>query len=320
VPLTAESHVRASSASRAQAIAEYLDWLELERQAQPSTVRAYRADLERFREFAERVGELTVGDVDRQLVTGYQRHISRATTERLGHSERLGPGRRHRLLVSVRSFLAFAARERWLPGDLGAVIDLPKVPERLPKPLHEESRERLLAALPHETVAEKRDTALVLFLLSTGARIAEALRLDRPEWRPERMSVIGKGDKERAVVISPRCRAAVDDYLAARQDPSPALFIGFHRPTTAGSPRQNRLTADGARHVCLQVARRLGLPRFSPHVLRHTLGTLLQEEMGDARLTAEVLGHSGLGSVAGYTKVAATHLREGYRRMEQRGL
>jgi site-specific recombinase XerD len=70
----------------------------------------------------------------------------------------------------------------------------------------------------------------------------------------------------------------------------------------------------------LQVARRLGLPRFSPHVLRHTLGTLLQEEMGDARLTAEVLGHSGLGSVAGYTKVAATHLREGYRRMEQRGL
>ncbi len=42
--------------------------------------------------------------------------------------------------------------------------------------------------------------------------------------------------------------------------------------------------------------------------------------MGDARLTAEVLGHSGLGSVAGYTKVAATRLREGYRRMELRGL
>jgi site-specific recombinase XerD len=61
------------------------------------------------------------------------------------------------------------------------------------------------------------------------------------------------------------------------------------------------------------------MERFSPHVLRHTLGTLLQET-GDARLTAEVLGHSGLGSVAGYTKVAATHLREGFRRMELRGL
>lgn len=80
----------------------------------------------------------------------------------------------------MRSFLAFAARERWLPGDLGAVIDLPRVPERLPKPLEEDSRERLLA-LPHGTLAEKRDTALVLLLLSTGARISEALRLDRTD-------------------------------------------------------------------------------------------------------------------------------------------
>jgi site-specific recombinase XerD len=54
--------------------------------------------------------------------------------------------------------------------------------------------------------------------------------------------------------------------------------------------------------------------------LRHTPGTLLEEDRGDARLTAEVLGHSGLGSVADYTKVAATPLREGYRRMELRGL
>jgi len=306
---------RTSTPPLAQAIAEYLDWLELERQAQPSTVHAYRADLERFRKFAERAGELVIGAVDRELVTAYQRHISRATTRRAGRSERLSPHRRHRLLVSVRSFLSFAARERWLPGDLGAVIDLPKLPERLPKPLEEDTRERLMAALPHSTLADKRDTALVLFLLSTGARISEALRLDRADWRPERMTVIGKGDKERTVVVTARCRVAVDDYLAAREDPSPALFIGFHSPTTVSKPTENRLTDAGARHVCRQVARRLGLPRFSPHVLRHTLGTLLQEEMGDARLTAEVLGHSGLGSVAGYTKVAATHLREGYRRM-----
>jgi len=123
---------------------------------------------------------------------------------------------------------------------------------------------------------------------------------------------VGKGDRERSVVITARCRQAMEDYLSARTDPSPALFIGFHRPTQARQPRDNRLSA-GARYVCRQIARRLSLQRFSPHVLRHTLGTLLQEEMGDARLTAEVLGHSGLGAVAGYTKVAATHLREGCR-------
>jgi site-specific recombinase XerD len=38
-------------------------------------------------------------------------------------------------LVALRSFLRFAAREEWLPGDLGTTIDVPKLPERLPKPL-----------------------------------------------------------------------------------------------------------------------------------------------------------------------------------------
>jgi hypothetical protein len=183
-----------------------------------------------------------------------------------------------------------------------------------------DDRAGLLTALRSSSLEEKRDTAHILFLLSTGVRIAEALRLDRRDWRPDRMTVVGKGDRERPVVITARCREATENYLAGRSDPSPALFIGFHRLTQARHPRDNRLTADGARYICRQLAHQLGLERFSPHVLRHTLGTLLQEEMGDARLTAEVLGHSGLGSVAGYTKVAATHLREGYRRMESRGL
>jgi site-specific recombinase XerC len=46
---------------------------------------------------------------------------------------------------------------------------------------------------------------------------------------------------------------------------------------------------------------------FHPHQLRHTLGTLLQETMGDARLTAETLGHRGLGSVSGYTEITDQH-------------
>lgn len=53
------------------------------------------------------------------------------------------------------------------------------------------------------------------------------------------------------------------------------------------------------------IARDLGITDLHPHRLRHTLGTLVQEQLGDARLTAETLGHAGLGSVAGYTKITA---------------
>jgi site-specific recombinase XerC len=55
---------------------------------------------------------------------------------------------------------------------------------------------------------------------------------------------------------------------------------------------------------------------FHPHQLRHTLGTLLQETMGDARLTAETLGHRGLGSVSGYTEITDQH-REVYEEMQR---
>jgi site-specific recombinase XerD len=129
------------------------------------------------------------------------------------------------------------------------------------------------------------------------------------------MKVIGKGDSERTVFVTEKARQAMEDYIEARTDPSPALFIGF-QPARKDTPH-NRLTVQGAHHICHQLAARLGVPEFHPHQLRHTLGTLLQEAMGDARLTAETLGHNGLGSVSGYTKVSAERQREAYEKMQQ---
>jgi integrase len=99
---------------------------------------------------------------------------------------------RARRLVALRSFLCFVARENWLPGDLGATLDVPKLPERLPKPLKASDWDDLLDALPHDTLAQKRDRALILLLLSTGARIWEILRLDCRQGKPEHLWVIGK--------------------------------------------------------------------------------------------------------------------------------
>ena len=117
---------------------------------------------------------------------------------------------------------------------------------------------------------------------------------------------------------SPKARAAVEDYLNARTDHSPALFIGF-QPASKDTT-SNRLTVAGAQHICRHLARRLGIPTFHPHQLRHTLGTLLQETMGDARLTADTLGHRGLASVAGYTKITDRRRREAYEQLQRQGL
>jgi integrase/recombinase XerD len=190
------------------------------------------------------------------------RHLARARIGPKGARRPLAISTRSRRLVALRSFLRFAAREEWLPGDLGTTIDVPKLPERLPKPLEAADRDQLLAALPHDTLPEQRDRALILLLLSTGARISEILRLDRSDWKPNRLWVLGKGDRERVVQVTDKTRAAVEECLTARKDHSPALFIGFQPASKATS--SNRLTIAGAQHVCRQLAQRLGIPAFHP--------------------------------------------------------
>jgi site-specific recombinase XerD len=302
-----------------QAIDEYLAWLELDRHASPRTVEEYRGDLRRFSNFAgDDAGIPDIAELGRDILRGYQRHLARARTGPKSARRPLAIATRSRRLVALRSFLRFAAREEWLPGDLGTTIDVPKVPERLPKPLEADHRDQLLEALPSDTLPNKRDRALILLLLSTGARISEILRLDIKDWKPDRMWVVGKGDRERVVQVTEKARAAVEDYLDTRDDHSPALFIGFQPANKDAS--SNRLTVAGAHHVCRQLAQRLGIPPFHPHQLRHTLGTLLQESIGDARLTAETLGHRGLGSVSGYTKITDQRRREAYEEMQRRGL
>ena len=243
--------------------------------------------------------------------------MARATTGPAGDRRRLAPATRKRRLIALRSFLRFCQREEWLRSDLASTVDLPRLPERLPKPLEDDARERLVAALTASTPAEMRDRAFILLLLSSGARISEILRLDRSDWGRERLTLRGKGDRERTAMVTDRARRAVDAYLAARQDPSPALFIGL-RPA-AVKVAHNRLTPAGARHVCRHLALGLGIPAFHPHQLRHTLGTLLQEELGDARVTAETLGHVGLASVAGYTKITDRRRREALEVLEGTG-
>jgi integrase/recombinase XerD len=296
----------------AQAIEEFLDWQALDRGRSPNTVRAYSADLAGFRSFARTAGVEQLDGVDRDLLRAYQSALARR-----GRGARpLSPQTRHRRLVALRAFLRFCAREEWTPGDLGVAIDLPKLPKRLPKPLQTDELERVTAAAaagPDEP--QLRDRALVAFLLSTGCRISEALQLDRADWDPARVTVRGKGDVERTAVITEHARAEVERYLAARSDGAAPLFLSYSH-----ARRGQRLSVRGAEDVCARLGVAHGVPKLHPHRFRHTAGTIVQEELGDPRLTAEFLGHHRLGSVAGYTAVSRRRHEEAADALKQRGL
>src|SRR5450759_372320 len=217
------------------AIQEYLAWLEIDRHRSERTVAKYADDLRHFSDFAGSDAAIaSVDQVDRDLLRRYQRQLGEARPlnrngEPIRGRRTLAPATRKRRLVCLKSFLKFVGREEWTAGDLGAHIDLPEQAERLPNHIHEKTRVLPDDAPPHDTLPQLRDRALIVFLLSTGCRISEALTLDRSDWQREQVVVMGKRRKERVVIISPKARAAVDEYLAVRTDPSPAPFIGFQR-------------------------------------------------------------------------------------------
>jgi site-specific recombinase XerD len=293
------------------AASEYLGWLQLEANRSPNTVRAYESELRKLLVFLAANGHsLSVDGLRHEDLRAYQRHLA---------GRLKSPASRARALVAVRSWLRWIAREGLIDRDLSNGITLPKLEQRLPKPIDPDELSRLLNALPHDSLHEKRDRALVQFLVSTGCRISEALALDRTDFprSGNRLVVTGKGSKQRSVYLTADARAALEEYLAAREDACMALFVNFDR--SAEDDRDRRLTSAGARYIVKQIRKAVGAWSFkSPHVARHTAATtLLEVTGGDVRLVQEVLGHANLNTLQGYTKIVDSRKQEAYRLYQQ---
>ena len=286
---------------------EYLGWLQLEANRSPNTVRAYDSEIRKLLGFLAGKGHaLTVDALGHDDLRAYQRYLA---------GRLRSPASRARALVAIRSWLKWIAREGLIDHDLSNSITLPKLEQRLPKPIDPDELTRMLAALPHESLPEKRDRALVQFLVSTGCRISEALALDRTDFprSGNRLVVTGKGAKQRSVYLTADARVALEDYLTGRDDACMALFINFDR--SISDDRERRLTAAGARYIVKQIRQQVGAWSFkSPHVARHTAATtLLEVTGGDVRLVQEVLGHANLSTLQGYTKIVDSRKQEAYR-------
>jgi site-specific recombinase XerD len=290
---------------------EYLGWLQLEANRSPNTLRAYSGEIKRLRLFlAERGHSLQLDDLAHEDLRAFQRHLALKLKS---------PASRARALVAIRSWLRWLAREGLMSRDLSNGVTLPKLEQRLPKPIEPDELNRLLGELPAETPMEKRDRALIHFLISTGCRISEALALDRTDVprQGNRLVVTGKGSKQRAVYLTEDAKDAIEEYLAGRTDACMALFINYDR--SIEDDRHRRLTSAGARHIVKKVRRALGAWSFkSPHVARHTTATtLLEVTGGDVRLVQEVLGHANLNTLQGYTRIVDSRKVAAYKRYQE---
>ncbi|MFD1654202.1 site-specific tyrosine recombinase XerD [Pseudonocardia alaniniphila] len=298
----------------ADVVEAFLHHMTVERGSAANTMRSYGTDLRRYLQYLETLGIDDLGAVQEGDVAGF------VTALRSGPSP-LAASSAARALAAVRGLHRFAVRDGLLADDVAREVRPPALPARLARALTLDQVEQLLAGCVGDGPGALRDRALLELLYSTGARISEAVGIDRDDLDIAGRTVLlrGKGGKQRIVPVGRPALAAVDAYLVRAR---PALASrGRGTPALLLNARGARLSRQSAWHALRGAAEAAGLATdVSPHTLRHCFATHLLAGGADVRVVQELLGHASVTTTQIYTSVTVDTLREVYATSHPRAL
>lgn len=292
-----------------------MEHLEIESGRSKKTIDNYRLYLERFLEISQEIlnkDDITPKDISRELIRKYRLRLNRYGSDNGGEDLKIITQAYH--LIALRGFLKYLARRDIKSLD-PSLVDLPHVVRKQVTFLHFDEVEDMLAEVDTSTESGLRDKAIIELLYSGGLRVSELVGLDRGSINLERREfmVRGKGSKDRPIFISQSAADKVQDYLDARTDSLPALFLNNSRNTqtvdTSGNYR--RITARSVERIVEKYARLAGITKHvSPHTLRHSFATDLLMNGADIRAVQSMLGHADISTTQIYTHVTDAHLKE----------
>ncbi len=302
-------------------IADFMAHLRL-RGASPHTIRSYSSDLAQFFAWLETEKLVKAKDgpqkVTYLMVRRYLAHLAGEDFSRRSVVRKLS---------TLKAFWKWMERENLVSSNPAAAVISPKIAASLPEILDRESLERLLDAPDFRKPLGRRDRALLEWLYSSGARVAETadLNLESIDWkRGEARIESGKGGGARLVLLGQPALLALQSYV---EDWRPLLLERAKQfgpqPTQAVwiNGRGTRLSAHAITVMVGNYARELKLPlAVTPHTLRHSFATHLLEGGADLRVVQELLGHKTLSATQIYTRVSTLHLQKIYAATHPRDL
>lgn len=198
------------------------------------------------------------------------------------------------------SFFKWLASEDLISRNPCAALAQIKYRKTVKKPYSATEIERL-----REACTNIRDLALVDFLYSTGCRVSEVSKLDVSDIDFDRMEcvVIGKGNKERIVYLTPVAGMHLQEYLQQRKDMSQALFTG---------KGGKRLEKSGIEAALKKIGMAAGVENVHPHRYRRTLATNLLDRGMNIQDVAAILGHADLKTTQIYCYISQSNVKTAY--------
>lgn len=294
------------------AIKEYSLFLSIEKGLSENTRTNYLRDLERYRWYCESV--LTYNSPLKVKLEDL-----RAFLQFLVHDAFLNDRSLARNIASLRSFHGFLVEEAITDQDPSALLDLPKLSQKLPSVLSFEEIEEILALCDMSSELGVRNRAMLEVLYSCGLRVSELVNLERSQvfFEAGFLRVFGKGNKERLVPLGDDAARFITLYLesfrnhlSAQVGSEDVLFL---------NRRGKRLTRNMVFIIIKKLAAEAGISKsVSPHTFRHSFATHLIEGGADLRAVQEMLGHASITTTEVYLHLDRDYLKEVHRSFHPR--
>lgn len=299
------------SATLPELIDQFLEHLEIEKNASKLTIRDYRHYLEVFEKwYSSTLPGKSVGDLDLSIIRKYRVFLSNHTDDK---GRQLKKVTQNYYVIALRSFLRYLIK-----NDIKTLepskIDLPKTESRSLKFLERDQVDRLVTMPDTSKEDGIRDRAILELLFSTGLRVSELVKLNHKQINIERreFGVIGKGGRARVVFISDRAAEWIQRYLDVRTDVFKPLFIRYSRAVDEEDEGEKmRLTVRSVERIVKKYVQLARLPvDATVHTMRHSFATDLLTNGADLRSVQEMLGHKNIATTQIYTHITNKQLRD----------
>lgn len=298
-------------------LSSFLMYIENIQGKSQKTAQSYFYDLRAFYKFLKLTfgsvpadvdfEEIDINDVDLSYIKKVNLNLIYEYMNFLNRSRNNSPSSRARKIASLRSYFKYLYKSGILEENPTAELETIKLRKRLPSYFTLEDSLALLSEIGGKNAA--RDYCIITLFLNCGMRLAELVGINITDIRGDKLTVVGKGNKERTIYLNEACLAALEDYMTVRKtltataSDKNALFL---------SAQHRRISRRTVQHIVETNVKKLGLDphKYTTHKLRHTAATLMYQAGVDIRALQEILGHEQLSTTEIYTHLSNEQLQQ----------
>jgi integrase/recombinase XerD len=290
-------------------VKSFLDYLNVEAGLSNNTILAYGRDLIGFLRYCRSGGISELLQIKPTVIQSYLRTLTKDNRDESSVK---------RALAAIRTFLRFGRLTGLVENDWTAILEGPKLWQKLPMVCSKQQVLNLLDAPSPKEPFYLRDKAMLELLYATGVRASELANLRTSSLNLDigYLRCVGKGNRERVIPVGKAAIGSITEYLTKLR---PRLV----KPTSFDFLLLSRTGRPLGRidiwRLVKRYAIRAGMSRnLTVHTLRHCFATHLLAGGADLRSVQEMLGHVDIATTQIYTHVDHERLRNIHKKYHPR--